>query len=190
MAILMLLLLWALPVDAQFSHAQHIDPKARIDPKTGFRADCTFCHRFDQAGVLATMPSQQQCDACHAKPGFTPQRLSPPAAATQYPGIVFSHASHFRQKLAWKIGCTTCHSTDGSLPKMIDCVACHDQSRRMPAAAQMSNCRTCHADSREGRYHLTTRAMSNRHSTPKPSARITRAKPRPGTRSVSRVTRT
>src|ERR1700733_5131224 len=128
MALLIALLWCAVSAAAQppFSHARHIDPKARIDPKTGFRADCTFCHRFDRAGVLSTMPPQEQCDACHAKPGFTPQRLSPPSTATQCPGIVFSHASHFRQKLAWKIGCTTCHSTDGSLPAMIDCVACHD----------------------------------------------------------------
>jgi hypothetical protein len=150
MALLILLLLCTVSAQAQFSHLQHIDPKARIDPKTGFRADCMFCHRFDRAGVLATMPSQSQCDACHLKPGFTPRKLSPPSAPTQYAGIVFSHVSHFRQKQAWKIGCGTCHSTDGSLPSMIDCVGCHDQSRRMPAAARMSNCRTCHVDSREG----------------------------------------
>lgn len=152
MALLIALLLAALPAfaEAQFSHAQHVDPKARIDPQTGFRSDCTFCHRFDRAGVLAAMPSQRECDACHTKPGSTPVRLNAPAAPTQYPGIVFSHAAHFRQKFAWKIGCTTCHSNDGSMPRMIDCVACHDQSRRMPAQAQMSNCRTCHMDSREG----------------------------------------
>ncbi len=152
MALLILLFLCAVPAQSQirFTHLQHIDHKGRIDPKTGFRADCTFCHGFDRAGVLATMPSQAQCDTCHAKPGLRPQKLGPPAAATVYPGIVFSHASHFRQEQAWKIGCTTCHSTDGSLPRMIDCVTCHDQSRRMPAAAQMSNCRTCHSDGREG----------------------------------------
>ena len=144
------LLLISIAQAAPFSHLQHLDPKARIDPQTGFRSDCTFCHRFDPAGVLATMPAQQKCDVCHLKPGFTPVHLTPTAAPTQYAGIVFSHASHFRRKFSWRIGCTTCHSTDGSLPKMIDCVSCHDQSRRMPPRAQMSNCRTCHADSREG----------------------------------------
>jgi hypothetical protein len=152
MALLILVLLCAVPAAAQspFSHVAHLDPKARIDPQTGFRADCTFCHRFDRAGVLATMPTQLQCDGCHNRPGFTHQQLTAPANVTQYSGIIFSHASHFRQKLGWKIQCTTCHSTDGSLPQMIDCVGCHDQSRQMPAGAQMSNCRTCHADSREG----------------------------------------
>jgi hypothetical protein len=152
MAILILLLLCGASVSsgAQFSHEKHVDPKARIDPKTGFRSDCTFCHRFDRAGVLATMPVQQQCDACHLKAGFTPQRLNPPSKPIVYAGITFSHAAHFARKQAWKIGCTTCHATDGSLPKMVDCIACHDQARNMPATSQMANCRTCHADERSG----------------------------------------
>jgi hypothetical protein len=151
MALLILLLFSAVPTAAHiFAHAQHVDPKARIDPKTGFRADCTFCHHFDRAGVLATMPSQAQCDACHAKTGFTPVKLNPPSSDIVYPGIVFSHAAHFRLSREWKIDCTTCHTEDGSLPKMIDCVGCHDQSRRIPANVRMSNCRTCHADEREG----------------------------------------
>ena len=143
-----LLMLFALLLP--FSHEKHVDPKARIDAKTGFRSDCTFCHGFDRAGVLATMPAQQKCDVCHDRPGFQHQVMQPVARPTQYTGIVFSHAAHFKVREAWKIGCTTCHATDGSLPKMIDCVACHDQSRRMPARAQMSNCRTCHADERSG----------------------------------------
>ena len=38
-----------------FSHALHVDPNARLDPKTGFRADCTFCHKFDEQGIFAKM---------------------------------------------------------------------------------------------------------------------------------------
>ncbi|MDQ1474364.1 MAG: Class cytochrome family, partial [Bryobacterales bacterium] len=32
----------------EFSHAKHVDQKARVDAKTGFRSDCTFCHKFDK----------------------------------------------------------------------------------------------------------------------------------------------
>ena len=34
----------------EFSHAKHVDQKARVDAKTGFRADCTFCHKFEAEG--------------------------------------------------------------------------------------------------------------------------------------------
>ena len=40
----------------QFSHAMHVDQKARINPATGFRADCTFCHKFDEQGIFAKFP--------------------------------------------------------------------------------------------------------------------------------------
>src|SRR5689334_610108 len=38
----------------EFSHAKHVDPKARLNDKTGFRADCTFCHKFEPKGEYAT----------------------------------------------------------------------------------------------------------------------------------------
>src|ERR1035438_2609000 len=34
-----------------FPHDRHVDPKARVDAKTGFRADCTFCHKFTAQGT-------------------------------------------------------------------------------------------------------------------------------------------
>ena len=42
-----------------FRTQQHVDPKARIDAKTGFRADCTFCHKFDPKGLFATFPAHE-----------------------------------------------------------------------------------------------------------------------------------
>jgi len=151
-------------ITTRFSHAAHIDPKARADAQTGFRADCVYCHKFDRVGVFAGMPSHAQCGACHAKAfqsndctlcHSSVEGVSPPVA---YANIAFSHASHFRRKAAWSLGCTTCHSgilasTSSAalaLPQMLDCVQCHDQPRKMPARSQISNCRTCHADFTEG----------------------------------------
>ncbi|MDE3196622.1 MAG: cytochrome c3 family protein, partial [Acidobacteriota bacterium] len=64
-----------------FSHNKHVDAKARIDARTGFRADCTFCHKFDPKGQFATFPGHEQCAACHSKPGMKPQLTADLSAA-------------------------------------------------------------------------------------------------------------
>jgi hypothetical protein len=168
----------------QFSHADHVDKKERIDAKTGFRADCTFCHKFDQQGQFATFPSHEQCAACHSKanmkpqltasmdaegcrgchtpeeienPGFTEARRfagQRQMADGKYVNISFSHVAHFKVKDQFDLKCTTCHyeipkSTsiqNLSLPKMLDCVQCHDAARAIQAEFRMSNCKTCHSD--------------------------------------------
>jgi hypothetical protein len=168
----------------EFSHAKHVDPKARIDAKTGFRADCTFCHRFNAEGTFATFPGHQQCATCHSKPGMkpqltaeltaescrgchTPEEIENPGfsearrfanerqtASGKYINISFSHIAHFKEKEKFDLHCTTCHyaipsSTSVqnlSLPKMLDCVQCHDSARAIKAEFRMSNCKTCHAD--------------------------------------------
>jgi hypothetical protein len=168
----------------EFSHALHVDSKARVDAKTGFRADCTFCHKFDPQGKFATFPGHTQCATCHSKPGMKPQltaelnsdgcrgchtpeeienpgftearRFAGPHTTVtgKYVNIDFSHVAHFREKDRLSLNCTTCHyaiptSTriaDLTLPKMLDCVQCHDAARAVPAAFRMSNCDTCHVD--------------------------------------------
>ena len=171
----------------QFSHAMHVDKKARINPATGFRADCTFCHKFDEQGIFAKFPGHTECAACHAKPGMkpvlnasfdaagcrgchTPEEIENPGftesrrliaqvvVSGKYVNIKFSHIAHFKEKVAYGINCTTCHyavprSTslaDLTLPRMLDCVECHDTSKNIAAEFRMSNCRTCHADSAQG----------------------------------------
>jgi Cytochrome c7 and related cytochrome c len=171
----------------QFSHRQHVDQKARVNPTTGFRADCTFCHKFDEKGIFATFPGHTQCAACHANagmkpkldasldaegcrgchtpeeienPGFTEQRrmVAQVAVSGKYVDIKFSHIAHFKVKQQFGINCTTCHYSiprssslaDLSLPRMLDCVECHDTSKSMPAEFRMSNCTTCHADTVQG----------------------------------------
>jgi hypothetical protein len=167
----------------EFAHAKHVDEKARLDPKTGFRSDCTFCHKFDKEGTFAKFPTHQECAACHAKAGFTPQLTASMDAAScrgchtpeeienpgftkdprmigahvasgKYVNIKFSHTAHFKAKDEFGIQCTTCHyeiphSTglaNLSLPKMLDCVECHDTSKKIAADFRMSNCKTCHDD--------------------------------------------
>jgi len=171
----------------EFSHAKHVDQKARINPATGFRADCTFCHTFKETGEFADFPKHQQCAGCHANagakpllsaastsadcrgchqpeeienPGFTKNRrlIADHVASGQYANLKFNHAAHFKSKEAYKLDCTTCHSSiprstslsDLTLPKMIDCVGCHDTSKTITANLRMSNCGACHKDEVSG----------------------------------------
>ena len=136
----------------EFSHAHHIDSKARHDAATGVRADCAFCHT--SSGEVA-LPTHAQCAACHSKPGIRP-RLTGSIATTEclgchapgeapvenaalanFRGIQFSHANH-------PADCITCHAAvlhsdhiaELPLPLMADCVACH----------RPAGCKTCHLD--------------------------------------------
>ena len=167
-----------------FSHQKHVDQKARVDSKTGFRADCTFCHKFDAQGQFGTFPGHEQCATCHSKPGMKPQLTANmdaagcrgchtpeeienpgftetrrfagehPVAGGKYVNIAFSHVGHFKARDQFSLNCTTCHyaipnSTsiaNLTLPRMIDCVQCHDSARTIKAEFRMSNCKTCHLD--------------------------------------------
>ncbi|MES1260523.1 MAG: cytochrome c3 family protein, partial [Acidobacteriota bacterium] len=180
----------------EFSHAKHVDQKARVDARTGFRADCTFCHKFDAKGVFATFPGHEQCASCHSKAGMKPQLTADLSAegcrgchtpeeienpgftearrfasgrqtvSGKYIDIRFAHQPHFQVKEQFSLNCTTCHyevprSTsvkDLSLPKMLDCVQCHDSARAVKAEFQMGNCKTCHAEP------VNTSAIPNSHT--------------------------
>ena len=161
--------------------------RGALDPRTGFRADCTFCHQFDPQGVFATFPRHDKCAACHSQPGMKPsltansttedcrgchtpeeienpgftedrRMIAPHVASGVLVNLRFSHLPHFQNKERLNINCTTCHyavptSTslaNLTLPKMIDCVGCHDNDQTMPAQARMSNCSTCHIDNQSG----------------------------------------
>ena len=122
----------------QFSHAQHVDKQARKDPASGFRADCTFCHKFDPQGVFARFPGHTECAACHSKPGVkpqltaaldaegcrgchSPQEIENPGFTTnrrmatqtavsgKFVDIKFTHVAHFAVKQKFSLDCTTCH---------------------------------------------------------------------------------
>ncbi len=49
-----------------FSHEQHVDPKGRVDRRTGQRQDCVFCHRVAEEDPGAFWPDHPQCKDCHA----------------------------------------------------------------------------------------------------------------------------
>jgi hypothetical protein len=171
----------------EFSHARHVDPEARIDSRTGFRADCTFCHKFDSQGVFGIFPGHTQCAACHSKektkpllsassttadcrgchtpeeienPGFTEERrmIASHVVSGKIVNLKFSHIAHFKDREQYNLNCTTCHyaipqSTsleNLTLPKMVDCVACHDVDKTIAASFRMSNCQTCHIDPESG----------------------------------------
>ena len=122
----------------RFSHTQHLDKKARLDPATGFRADCTFCHKFEGEGVFAGFPGHAECAACHSKPNIQPRltalstsadcRQCHGAAERENPGfskerrltgphqdsgvpvnLKFAHLPHLRSGEAGGISCITCH---------------------------------------------------------------------------------
>jgi hypothetical protein len=170
-----------------FSHAKHVDSHARIDPKTGFRADCTFCHKFDEKGLFASFPRHTECAACHGSGGATPtltadsatedcrgchspEEIENPGHTKQrimiadhvvsgvHVNLKFSHVAHFRTRDKYNLQCTTCHyavpaSTslaNLTLPKMVDCVGCHDGDKDMPEQSRMSNCQTCHIETQTG----------------------------------------
>jgi hypothetical protein len=173
----------------RFSHANHVDKQARRDSASGFRGDCTFCHKFDQQGVFAKFPGHTECAACHSKPGVKPQLtaaldaescvgchsqqeienpgftktrhlIAQTAVSGKYVDIKFTHVAHFAVKQKFNLECTTCHyaiprSTslaDLALPKMTDCVACHDTAKSTPPQFRMSNCQVCHNDTVTGLF--------------------------------------
>ena len=105
------------------------------------------------------------CRGCHTpeeieNPGFTETRrmIAPVAVSGKYVDIRFSHIAHFKEKDQFHINCTTCHyaiprSTslaNLTLPRMLDCVECHDTSKIIPAEFRMNVCTTCHADTAAG----------------------------------------
>jgi len=175
------------PIVFDFSHAKHIDPHERVDARTGFRADCTFCHHFQDDGAFATFGNHAVCASCHSKTGtkpllneksttadcrgcHRPEEIENPSAATihrvlasyavsgKYQHIKFSHAVHFKDRQGYHLDCTTCHYgitsstslSDATLPKMVDCVNCHDLSKSLAANFRMSNCKVCHNDEQSG----------------------------------------
>lgn len=151
----------ARPLLVEFSHAQHLDPNHRIDKRTGYRADCSFCHQLSAKGIFST--GHEQCAACHSKTGMKP--LLSPASTTsdcqachhpteienptlvatrkpfqkyvvsgKYQDISFSHQTHFQNASHFDMNCTVCHSAILNSASL--------QSLDLP---KMSQCASCHS---------------------------------------------
>jgi hypothetical protein len=183
------------PIVFEFSHANHVDPHGRVDARTGFRADCTYCHHFPANGAYATFGDHVVCSGCHSKTGMKPllseksttadcrgchrpeaienpsvnpdqRKLASYVTSGTYNQIQFSHADHFKNQLSYHLDCTTCHYEVASstslatltLPKMADCVNCHDVSKNIASNYRMANCQVCHtsAPSEPGTATLTS----------------------------------
>ena len=143
-----------------FSHRAHANPekmKGQMDAERlpDGAPKCSFCHRFDQAGLKASMPRHPECYSCHThQPG---EKLAACDAchtkksdAMQYDaglGTAFSlynfrHGPHLK-----KAACEKCHQT----------VEAPANSRRSDileistARGQRhhSTCWTCHVQAKE-----------------------------------------
>lgn len=171
----------------EFSHAKHVDPQGRVDSHTGFRGDCTFCHKFDAQGAYGNFPAHAECSSCHSKAGMKPQlsaasttgdcrtchnpeEIENPGSTGQrrtlalhvvsgkYEDMKFSHVAHFKHREEYGLNCLTCHSdvmkstglANLSLPKMVDCIQCHDMQKNMASQVRLTNCQTCHVDKAAG----------------------------------------
>jgi hypothetical protein len=124
------------PLLTEFSHARHVDTLARVDSSTGFRADCSHCHKLTDDGKVAALPRHAECAGCHSRPEIRPHlsaasttrdcrgchapenierpsqvtRVLPTQAASGvWANIKFSHLVHLRAKGQEKTDCITCH---------------------------------------------------------------------------------
>ncbi|MBA3914792.1 MAG: hypothetical protein H0X25_13290 [Acidobacteriales bacterium] len=112
-------------------------------------ADCRGCHAPEQI---------ENPDQPHGLKSISTQTLS-----GKYADIRFSHAAHFKVRDQMQVGCTSCHEniltsaslTTLNLPKMVDCVGCHETAKAIPAQFAMSNCHTCHVDNQSGPVPLS-----------------------------------
>jgi hypothetical protein len=166
------------PLLTEFSHARHVDELGRLDVRTGFRADCSHCHKLAGEGKLAGLPQHVECAGCHGRPEIRPrlnaatttgdcrachspeeiEKPSAQAASNLWPYIEFSHRVHLRSGQRETADCITCHRTVAvsasratlSRPAMLECVGCHEAGRRLGAQFQLSNCGLCHRDGVEG----------------------------------------
>jgi len=124
---------------------------------------CAACHsKAGMKPLLSPDSVTRDCRGCHApeaieKPG-SGGKLAPQLVSGAWANIKFSHVAHFKVRDQYKLDCSTCHSSiltstsleNQNLPKMIECVGCHETSKAMAAEFRMSNCQTCHVDNPSG----------------------------------------
>ena len=148
------------PLLTDFSHARHVDTLARVDSSTGFRADCSHCHKLTDDGKVAALPRHAECAGCHSRPEIrphlsaasttrdcrgchAPENIERPSQVTRvlptqaapavWANIKFSHLVHLRAKQQEKTDCVTCHR---SVP-----ASANRASLRLPV---MLDCVGCH----------------------------------------------
>lgn len=143
-----------------FSHRAHANPekmKAQIDAQKMPEGapKCGFCHRFDEAGLRASMPRHTECYSCHShQPG---EKLAAcdgchikKSDAMQYGATLgaafnlynFKHGPHLK-----KAACEKCHQTievpaAGRRSDVLEINTSRGQRHH-------STCWTCHVQAKE-----------------------------------------
>ncbi len=162
---------------SSFSHRVHLDSK-RMESRVGFHVACTDCHTRDatlarpdhatcarchaaEVGLAGT-PDMAACKTCHVGGAIerTANRL---ITADLRP---FDHDRHRSDRKNKPIRCEECHANTSRTtstaevgpPRVESCVACHDDSDRVPYDQRMRTCQTCH---RERAATLTALAPRN-----------------------------
>jgi len=117
------------PLLTEFSHARHVDTLGRVDSRTGFRADCSHCHKLAGDGNQAGLPQHPECAGCHTRPEIrpnlsaasttrdcrgchSPEEIEKPSIRTGpgvWSNIEFSHQVHLQAKPQQRLDCLTCH---------------------------------------------------------------------------------
>ena len=176
---------------SRFSHKLHLNFSA-MERAVGFHVSCADCHtRADETAL--TVPDHTTCARCHATEatrGRSPamgecsrcheQRSAPPVRARRLivGDLRFEHRAHRRDRRGQAISCAECHQQTTRIaaigmhrvPPTSACVNCHDNPKRVPEAAEMKVCETCHMEHRAGigalppRSHLPREEMPDNHT--------------------------
>lgn len=174
-----------------FSHRSHLDATA-MEGKTGSHVACGDCHERDPQTRDPMVPGHKACARCHEASAPVKAKLPMERCAGCHPqhdvdvtrgrllitrDLRFQHAAHETDKTGAPVACTTCHAgiedstsrDQVSVPAMVRCAQCHEDSARSPDRVRMSNCNVCHAAIDSGTppaNHLVGGAASGATSRP------------------------
>jgi hypothetical protein len=174
---------------ARFSHAVHLD-RGKMEGAVGFHVACIDCHA--PAGAYPGVGGHAECARCHAtEVGLHGAPTMADCAGCHAVGVAerhprrlirgdlqFDHRRHQTDLRGRRIACETCHDAtafaktpaDHAPPPIAACVACHDDSDRVPVTLRMRICETCHTSRSESigalapRSHLPATEMPIDHT--------------------------
>ncbi|MBA3394249.1 MAG: hypothetical protein H0T89_16495 [Deltaproteobacteria bacterium] len=155
-----------------FSHRLHLD-KAEMERATGAHIGCADCHERDDKSRDPMVPGHKACARCHEGVDNVKSTLAMETCSGCHPprnvelargrrfitgDLKFAHATHETDKNGAPVKCTTCHANvdvaanreDMSVPPMVQCAQCHEDSSRSPDSVRMSNCGICHTQIASG----------------------------------------
>ena len=150
----------------RFDHKLHLD-RTKMESAVGFHVTCVDCHASDERGLAR--PDHATCGRCHAPeaklknaPDMTTGCAGCHAVGLQErtrhrlikDDLHFDHVRHRTDRKGQPIACEQCHvQTPGSTafsdhppPRVENCVACHDDSDRVPETMRMRECEACHTE--------------------------------------------